>query len=179
MLMSMQDVGFAILSATLAIVLVMQADMNDVEFFRAITSPPVLAVLVPALALCAAGLLLAFKTGKALSFSAAILAALVAILIPLAMQNLILGSALIMAALVGLSLIGTLYNNAFWTLCAYAGLTAAVLWLLEVTIGSLLGQSLFFLIAGLVLLGMAYFVTKLLKRAKPSEPEAETGEASA
>ena len=104
--------------------------------------------------------------------------ALIAVVLPIAMQNIILVSALILAALVGLSLIGTLYNNAFWTLCAYAGLTAVVLWLLEETIGSLLGQSVFFLIAGVILLGLAFVVTRVLRRQRSSAQPDAGGEAA-
>lgn len=178
MLMSMQDVGFAILSAILALVLVMQSDLENARLLEAAMSPPAAAVLLLALVLCAIGLLLSFKTGKARSFFAGILVALVAVILPIAMQNIILVSALVLAALVGLSLIGTLYNNAFWTLCAYAGLTAVVLWLLDETIGSLLGQSVFFLIAGLLLLGMAYVVTRVLRRQRASAQPDAGGEAA-
>ncbi len=176
MLMSMQDVGFAILSAILALVMVMQSDLDNIKLAGAMMSPPVAVTMLLALTLCGLGLLLSFKTGKARSFFGAVLLALVAVILPVAMQNVILVSALVMAALIGLSLIGTLYNNAFWTLCAYAGLTAVVLWLLQVTIGSLLGQSVFFLIAGVILLGMAFVVTRVLRRQNRHESRAGEGE---
>ncbi|MEP3670344.1 MAG: DUF2157 domain-containing protein, partial [Roseibium sp.] len=59
------------------------------------------------------------------------------------------------------------------TLCGYAGLAAAVLWLLDVTVGSLLGQSVFFLIAGVVLLGLAFAVTRMLRRRTPQQSTAQ------
>jgi len=178
MLLSLQDVGFAILSGLLALALIAGSEFDDVNIALALSGGPVLATLLPALALCAIGFLLSFKTGKARSFFGAVLLALAAIAIPMLFPNIVVVAALVLAALVGLSLIGTLYNNAFWTLCAYAGLTAAVLWLLEETIGSLLGQSVFFLIAGLLLLGMAYVVTRVLRRQNRRESGAGEGEAA-
>lgn len=169
MLRALQDVGFALLSGVLVFSLISLDEFEDISVRAALTTAPVVAFAIPAVFMSGAGLLLSYKTGKSMSFFAAILLALVAVALSLLVPNILLTAALVLAALIGLSLVGTVYNIVFWSLCAYAGLTAVLLWLLQVTIGSLLGQSLFFLVAGVLLLVMAYFVTRLLRRQKAPE----------
>ncbi len=164
MMASAQDVGFALLTLALVLCLIATPDLATVDVAVALHLPAVWLPLTLSSALALTGLLLAFKTGKALVFFGGILLAVFAMAISIALQSTLISAALILAALIGLSLIGTLYNQAFWTLCSYAGLAGAVLWLLEVTVGSLLGQSVFFLVAGVVLLLLAYAVTRLLRR---------------
>lgn len=173
MLRALQDVGFALLSGVLVFLLIALSEFEDAPVRAALATAPVAAVAFPAVLMCVIGLLLSYKTGKSMSFFAAILAALVAVAVSLMVPNVLLTAALVLAALIGLSMVGTLYNIVFWSLCAYAGLTAVLLWLLQVTIGSLLGQSLFFLVAGLLLLVMAWFATRLLRRRKPPETPGE------
>jgi uncharacterized membrane protein len=164
MLSSIQDAGVALLSLLLTLVLIGQSEVDSAPVLAALIKLPVAITFLPALALCATGFLLSFKTGKARTFFAAVLLVMVAVLAPLPFDSVVLTAAFSLAGLIAISAAGTLYGNSFWTLCGYAGLTACVLWLLDVTIGSLLGQSVFFLVAGLVLLVLAYAVTRMLRR---------------
>ncbi|MEJ8473255.1 DUF2157 domain-containing protein [Roseibium algae] len=173
MLQALQDVGIALLAIIVVSVLLLQSEYSAFAFAQAITEFPVLLTLCLAALACAIGLLLSFKTGKARAFFLAIALMIASIVVPLAVDNIILSSALSLAALIALSLLGTLYNNSFWTLCGYAGLAVAVLWLLDVTVGSLLGQSVFFLIAGLVLLALAYGVTRMMRRSSARKTAAK------
>jgi uncharacterized membrane protein len=95
---------------------------------------------------------------------------------PVLSANILVLAAFVLAALIGLCALGTWYNNRFWMLCAYLGLTAVALWLLQVTIGSLLGQSLFFLVAGVLLLGMALWLARLMRRGGRAPVQADVTE---
>lgn len=169
----LQDVGVALLCGLLVFVLLFHSEFGNAPLWSPLTTAPVALTVGLAIAMNAAGFLLSFKTGKSRVLFAAILLALLAALIPVISSNIVLVAALNLAALVAISLMGTLHNNSFWTLCGYAGLTAAVLWLLDVTVGSLLGQSVFFLIAGVVLLGLAFAVTRMLRRRAPQQATAQ------
>ncbi|MTH99888.1 DUF2157 domain-containing protein [Roseibium sp. RKSG952] len=164
MLHSLQDVGFAILSGLVVLALVAEQEFSDTGLINTVGIAPVSVTVGLAILLCAAGFVLSFKTAKPRPVFAAVLLGLLAVASPLLNLGVIVVSVLCLAALILISLVGTWYGNAFWTLCGYAGLTAAFLWLLHVTIGSLLDQSLFFLIAGLVLLALAFGAAKLLRR---------------
>ena len=174
---SMQDVGVLVLSILIVLALIVAPEIADDPYPRALLTLPALLPLALAVLLLASGLLLSYKTAKSGVLFAAIGLALVAVLTPVLTVNVLVLAAVTLAALIGLCALGTWYNNRFWMLCAYLGLTAVALWLLQVTIGSLLGQSLFFLVAGVVLLAMALWLARLLRRGKGNPaPAAETGE---
>lgn len=175
MLRSLQDVGFMLLCALIFTGMIAVTEFDNGVAPAGLLALPAFLPLSLAVLLCIAGLLLSFKTEKSLVFFAATGLALVACLLPVLIPNVVLVSAVSLAALVGLCALGTWFNNRFWMLCAYLALTAVALWLLEVTIGSLLGQSVFFLVAGLVLLGMALWLAKLMRR----KPRALTAEGAA
>ncbi len=179
MLRSLQDVGFALLAILLVGVLLASGEFEDASVLTALRAAPVAAVLLPAVLLGAIGFLLSFKTGKAVTFFGAVLMALAAIVLPVVIPNVLLAAALVLAGLIGTSLLGTVYNHAFWSLCGYAGLAAAALWLLYETVGTLLGQSLFFLVAGVFLIVMAYVATRLLRRQAARTAPKRDGEAPA
>jgi len=162
---SMQDVGFLILSALTVLSLIFVPEISDEPSIRGLMPLPALLPLAAALLLTASGLLLSFQTSRARALFAATGLALIAVLMPVVTVNVLVLAAVSLAALIGLCALGTWYNNRFWMLCAYLALTAEALWLLQVTIGSLLGQSVFFLVAGLLLLTMALWLARLFKRA--------------
>ncbi|MTI44468.1 DUF2157 domain-containing protein [Roseibium hamelinense] len=164
MLHSLQDTGFAILAALLVLTLVGSSELEDSRLAEAVMLAPVGAIILLSLVMTAAGFLLSFKTAKPRWLFGTALAGLVTVATPMLLPNIIVISGLSLGTLILMCMTGTIYNNAFWTLCGYGGLTAAFLWLLQVTIGSLLGQSLFFLVAGIVLLGMAFAATRFLRR---------------
>lgn len=173
MLHALQDVGFMMLCGLIFVALIAVPEFDgDMHYSGALALPAILP-LSAAVLLCIAGSLLSFKTEKALALFAAIALALVACLVPILLPNVLLVSALCLAALIGLCALGTWFNNRFWMLCAYLALTAVALWLLEVTIGSLLGQSVFFLVAGFVLLGMALWLGRLFRRKPETAPAGE------
>jgi uncharacterized membrane protein len=161
---SLQDVGFLVLSVLIVLALVLVPEVSDDPDLKALATLPALVPLAVAMVLLVTGLLLSYKTAKSGALFGATGLALVAVLMPLLTANILLLAAFVLAALIGLCALGTWYNNRFWMLCAYLGLTAVALWLLQVTIGSLLGQSLFFLVAGVVLLGMALWLARLMRR---------------
>jgi uncharacterized membrane protein len=163
---SMQDVGVLVLSFLIVLVLIFVPEISDESNARALLSLPALLPLGLAVVLLGLGFMLSFKTAKSGALFAAVGLALVAVLTPVVTLNVLVLAAVTLAALIGLCALGTWYNNRFWMLCAYLGLTAVALWLLQVTIGSLLGQSLFFLVAGVVLLAMALWLARLLRRAR-------------
>lgn len=173
MLRALQDIGFMMLCALVFVSLIAVQEFDDGVPLMRVFSLPVALPLLSAVALCIIGLLMSFKTEKALALFAAVGLALLTCLAPLVVQNVLLVSALALASLIGLCTLGTWFNNRFWMLCAYLALTGVGLWLLQVTIGSLLGQSVFFLIAGLVLLGMALWLARLFKRKSGPANKAE------
>ena len=77
----------------------------------------------------------------------------------------ILISALGLAVSVGIAMVGVVSHQSFWTLAGHGAFTVLALWLLSETVGSLLGQAVFFLVAGLVLIGMALITARSLKAA--------------
>ena len=160
---SMQDAGFFVLCVMLVFSLFMVPEIDTRAAAAGLLHPPALVPLALSALLIAAGLVLSFKTAKSRALFGAVALALVAIVLPVATQNVLIVAAFILAALIALCALATWFNNRFWLLCAYFGLTAVALWLLQVTIGSLLGQSLFFLVAGIVLLGMALWLARLFK----------------
>lgn len=171
MLRSLQDVGFMLLVVLVVLALIGVSELSDGLALSGILVWPAMLPLLCAVIMSIAGLLLSFKTSKSLTFFAAIGGAFLACLLPLAAPNIIILSAVSLAALIGLCALGTWFNNRFWMLCAYLGLTGVSLWLLQVTIGSLLGQSLFFLIAGVLLLAMALWLARLFRQFAPASKE--------
>ncbi|WP_420411417.1 DUF2157 domain-containing protein [Roseibium sp.] len=173
MLRALQDVGFMMLCALVFLAMIAAPEFDDTMHLSGALALPAILPLTAAILLCIAGLLLSFKTEKSLALFAAVGLGLIACLIPILLPNILVVSALCLAALIGFCALGTWYNNRFWMLCAYLALTAVALWLLEVTIGSLLGQSVFFLVAGVVLLGMALWLGRLLRRKPMPAPAGE------
>ncbi len=172
---SLQDAGVLILSVLLVLVLVLVPEVSGGVSVAGLLTLPALLPFALAVVLAVVGLLLSFKTRKAAALFAATGLSLVAIVMPVATTGVPVLAAFSLLALVGLCVLGTWYNNRFWMLCAYAGLTAVALWLLQVTIGSLLGQSLFFLVAGALLLGVALWLARAFSRSRsPAGPASET-----
>ena len=176
---SLQDVGVLILCGLIVLTLILVPEVSDGLLLAGVLPLPALIPLGLALLLTGIGLLLSYKTAKARALFAAAGLALAAVLMPIVTTNVLVLAAVTLAALTGLCALGTWYNNRFWMLCAYLALTAEALWLLQVTIGSLLGQSLFFLVAGLLLLGMALWLARLFRRGPPQAPLPETSAGTA
>jgi len=176
---SMQDAGMLILCVLLVLALVLASDTSGELSASGLLQVQAFLPLVMAVLLTVVGFVLSYKTAKARALFAAVGLALVSMVVPVATVNILVLASLSLAALVGLCALGTWYNNRFWMLYAYLGLTAVALWLLQVTIGSLLGQSLFFLVAGAVLLAMALWLARVLrKRQSPPEQSSERPAAS-
>lgn len=175
---SLQDAGFLVLCGLVVLSLILVPEFSDGLAPAGIWETPALVPLGFAVAGLIAGLVLSYKTVKAQAFFAAIGIGLLAVLMPLVTVNSLVLAAVTMAALVGLCALATWFNNRFWMLCAYLGLTAVALWLLQVTIGSLLGQSVFFLVAGVLLLGVALWLARLFRKgANPPGAEPDRKEA--
>jgi uncharacterized membrane protein len=160
---SMQDAGFLILCVMIVFSLIAVPEFSDDLSAAGLFYLPALLPIGLAVLMLVVGLLLSFKTARTRALFGATGLALLGVLLPIITGNILVVAAVCLAALIGFCALGTWYNNRFWMLCAYIGLTAVALWLLEVTIGSLLGQSLFFLIAGVLLLGMALWLARLFK----------------
>ncbi|MGX1500712.1 putative membrane protein [Labrenzia sp. MBR-25] len=173
---SLQDVGILVLSVLIVLALVLVPEVSNEPALKGLAALPALVPLAVALALLVAGMLLSYKTVKSGALFGATGLALVAVLMPVLSANILVLAAFVLAALIGLCALGTWYNNRFWMLCAYLGLTAVALWLLQVTIGSLLGQSLFFLVAGVLLLGMALWLARLMRRGGRAPVQADVTE---
>ncbi|WP_422385174.1 DUF2157 domain-containing protein [Roseibium album] len=163
---SLQDAGFLVLCALIAAALVLVPEISKRVAVAGIWEIPALLPLLLAVFLLVAGFVLSYKTTKAQSLFGAIGLAVLAVLMPVFTANSLVLAAISMGSLVGLCALATWFNNRFWMLCAYLGLTAVALWLLQVTIGSLLGQSVFFLVAGVLLLGVALWLARLFSKGK-------------
>ncbi|PVB60613.1 DUF2157 domain-containing protein [Labrenzia sp. 011] len=171
---SLQDAGLLVLCALVVLALVLEPEFHGSSYARGLLALPALLPLGLTVLLCATGLLLSFKSAKSMALFAAAGLVLLALLAPLATENIPVRAAMCLAALTALCALGTWYNNRYWMLCAYLGLTAVALWLLQVTVGSLLGQSLFFLVAGLVLLAMALWLARVFRKTQP-RPDSPAG----
>ncbi|MET1414507.1 DUF2157 domain-containing protein [Roseibium sp. HPY-6] len=161
---SLQDAGFLVLCTLVVVALVLVPEISSGVEAAGMLALPALIPFLLAVLLVTCGAVLSYKTIKSQGFFASVGFALVAIILPIATLNAILLAAISMASLVGLCALATWYNNRFWMLCAYLGLTAVSLWLLQVTIGSLLGQSVFFLVAGVLLLAVAIWLARLIAK---------------
>lgn len=73
-------------------------------------------------------------------------------------------AALVLGAMVATSAAGSLGDNRGWSATGNLGIALALLFLLYVTVGSLLGQSVFFLVAGLVLVTVAVVAARRMRR---------------
>ncbi|GAA0777349.1 DUF2157 domain-containing protein [Roseibium denhamense] len=164
MLRSLQDVAFLAMCVLLVLVLILLPEISDEVRLSGLAPLPSSLPLGLAALMCGTGLLLSFKTIKGIGFFAMTGLCMAAVLLPVLTTHPIPLAAAVLAALVGLCALGTWYNNRYWMVCAYLALTVVALWLLQVTIGSLLGQSIFFLIAGGVLLGVALLLARVFKR---------------
>ncbi|WP_068413643.1 DUF2157 domain-containing protein [Labrenzia sp. OB1] len=170
---SLQDAGLLVLCALIVLCLVLEPEFHGNHYSLGLMAIPGLVPLGLAVFLCGTGLLLSFKSAKSMALFAVAGLSLLTLLVPLATANVPIRAAMCLAALTALCALGTWYNNRFWMLCAYLGLTAVALWLLQVTVGSLLGQSLFFLVAGLLLLAMAIWLARVFRKKQtlPESPE--------
>ncbi|NBN63046.1 DUF2157 domain-containing protein [Pannonibacter tanglangensis] len=83
----------------------------------------------------------------------------------LAPDQIVVHAALALGTSVAVAMAGIVMQQGLWTLSGHAAFTAVALWLLSETIGSLLGQALFFLLAGIVLIGMAFAASFSLRMA--------------
>ncbi|NVK33374.1 MAG: DUF2157 domain-containing protein [Rhodobacteraceae bacterium] len=163
---SLQNTGMVVLVALLVISFLMDDYVSSENFQNALLTATVALPLLISIALCVCGLVLSFKTRKAMMFFVVMALSLVTLLMQVAVEVDVVTAAFNLAALIAVSMLGTLYSNTTWTFSGYAGVAAMALWLLYVTIGSLLGQSAFFLIAGVLLLCLALFATRHLRRSK-------------
>ena len=73
-------------------------------------------------------------------------------------------AALVLGAMVATSAAGSLGDNRGWSATGNVGIAAALFFLLYVTVGSLLGQSVFFLVAGIVLVTVAIVAARRMRR---------------
>ena len=133
----------------------------------------VLPVVVALTAMVAGAVLLLLNTGRDLASTlvlAAVLASVASVMMVVSVPHLvILISALGLAASIGVAMAGVVSHQGFWTLSGHGAFTVLALWLLSETIGSLLGQAVFFLVAGLVLIAMALITARSLKAASRRE----------
>ena len=95
-------------------------------------------------------------------------AAVLAIACPLVLiflpGNTVVLAAVTLAALVAISAAGSAASLTAWSFWANFGLAAALLYLLYETVGSLLGQSVFFFVAGLLLVAVAIVSARRLRK---------------
>lgn len=122
--------------------------------------------------LLAAGLLLAAissaanRSGALFVAGAAILSLAAPILSDFLAEAVILHAAVALAAVIAVSAAGAYAGFPHWTLVGHIGTAAVALWLLNETIGSLIGQSLFFLVAGLVLIVVAIWSARRMRASR-------------
>lgn len=167
-----QEIGIGVLTLGVVISLTNAFDSGPVLLVSVATSLPVIVTVIPAAVL---GGLAVYWSGKDLkgllacgAAGACTLAIALAALLP---GQPVLVAAISLAATIAVSAAGITARVPFWTLSGHLGLTAVVLWLLEETIGSLLGQSVFFLVAGVVLLIMALVIVRIFRRTAKSTSE--------
>ncbi len=161
------DVGAAVLTGTVVVTLVyiLSDTPTAVPFLYVLSVPPI--TVVAALAL--AGILVALAGSEGRSEAIAVAAAaaigfacpLFAITMP---NQPVLHAALALVAALAVSVAGILAGFSFWSVVGHLGVAAVVLWLLNITIGTLIGQSVFFLVAGAVLIGVAWASARLMRR---------------
>jgi len=173
-----QDFGIMILATSVVVSLFAVAESSGSAVVTALLAVPVLVPVLAIVLMSAAGLLLSFKTAKARTLFVATGFAFAAVLGALLGQSMVLGAALSLAALVGITLLGNQYKATLWMVFGYGGLAIALLWLLYETVGSLLGQAVFFLLAGVVLLGVAFMAAKLFRRNNAASAPPTPGAAS-
>lgn len=155
LLRNLQDVGMAMLVIALVLIQTFIGTPSQSLALADFGLPVIFIPMILATLSCIVGLVLSFQTRKSLLLFATAALLYLAITVPLIVTVPVLSAALALTAAIAVSLLGTLYRNTQWTLSGYAGVTCILLWLLHETVGSLLGQAAFFLIAGLLLLIMA------------------------
>ncbi len=130
-----------------------------------------------AIAAAAAGALLSHRAIENQAF-AVVGAVALAVAVPwvfLYMPDfLVLNGAATFAAAIGLTVVGTLISSRAWSAFGNLAITVCLLLLLYETVGSLLDQSVFFLVAGTVLVIAAFVISRRLRKPRA----AETGEES-
>jgi len=167
-----QEIGMAVLMFGVVAGITLSFGSGPVDFGSVVASLPVIATFVPAVALGGLALFWSNRDLKViLAFGAAAASTLAIALAALLPGQPILVAAISLAATIAVSAAGITARVPFWTLTGHLGLTAVALWLLEETIGSLLGQSLFFLVAGVVLLVMALVIVRIFRRNAKSTSE--------
>ncbi len=170
MLAGLRDLGFVALCWLGFFALVFSGEYGEPGLPSGWLAAPAFLPIALAAVLALSGAVMAFKSPKYQMLVGAGTLAGIASLLPTLTDNILALCAFSLAALVGLCALAAWFGNRLWTVVSYLALTAAVLWLLEVTIGSLLGQSVFFLVAGLLLLAMAWWVVRLLRKgARPAQ----------
>ncbi|MBA5778192.1 DUF2157 domain-containing protein [Stappia sp. F7233] len=124
---------------------------------------------VSVMILLAAGLLFAAisnaanRNGVLFVAGAAVLSLAAPILSDFLAEAVILHAAVALAAVIAVSSAGAYAGLSYWTLAGHIGTAVVALWLLNETIGSLIGQSLFFLVAGLVLIAVAFWSARRMR----------------
>lgn len=121
------------------------------------------------LLLAGGGFILAFARAcgrfETLVLGSAVGVAVVAVFLgAVAPDAVVVVAALSLAATVGMSAAGAVAGFGTWTVFGHIGTAAVALWLLNETIGSLIGQSLFFLIAGVLLIAVAGLSARHIRR---------------
>lgn len=173
---SLQNAGFLVLSGLTATGLIFFQHVPGLGVSAGLLQLPALLPFGLALVLLVVGLLLSFKTAKAAAMIGITGLALGAVVMPVLTRNHLVLAVFAMAALVGLCGLATWVNNRFWMVCAYLGLTAVAVWLLYETIGSLLGQSVFFLAAGALLLVLALGLGRMIRKGGTEPRRQEAGQ---
>ncbi|ADZ71488.1 DUF2157 domain-containing protein [Polymorphum gilvum] len=169
---SAQELAMAVLLLAVVVALVGISEIGEASLGTALAAPAVALLLVAAV--LGSGMLLAAGAREARHrlTVGAVAACLAAVLVSLAApQAMIPAAALALGATVAVSMAGILAHVSAWTLGGHIALTVVVLWLLSVTIGTLLGQAVFFLVAGLVLIAMALVTARSLRRAAARRQE--------
>lgn len=163
---SAAEASLLVLLSILTIALVFAlAGANPLPVTAYIALPVAVALVMMALAAVAL-VSLAGRDLAAQLVLASVLGAVAAVMLVVSVpQHMILISALGLAVTVGIAMAGIVSHLSFWTLAGYGAFTVLALWLLSETVGSLLGQAVFFLVAGLVLIGMALITARSLKAA--------------
>lgn len=161
---NMQNTGVLLLAGLTVFSLLFGSDLEVVSWATLLPSSPITAACVLALITSVVGAILSFKTSKSLALFGVVTFVFFAAVLPIGGQNLILMSALSLSASIALVVLGVLYRKSEWSFCGYLALTVIAIWLLYETVGSLLGQALFFLVAGLVLLAIAFLAVRLKRR---------------
>ncbi len=133
--------------------------------FHILTTWPILVMIAVAVAMIALAAANAGRRNAVLAVAVTVVLGFAAPVVAIALPDaVVLHAALALIAVVAVSGCGAIAALPYWTAVGHLGTAIVALWLLNETVGSLIGQSVFFLIAGVALIGVAGLVARRYHR---------------